>query len=239
MKKRINIAFLVFLFSVVFPDFIFCEEGVTLTTYYPSPQAVYKNLRVYPSEVSAGESCREKGAGTLAYSDSDNQLLYCDGNKWQPQAGGAGGFCYETYSVDKESCTRTTDFLTTWECNINSPSICLPGFRLYQPLEKGDTDRWAFCAVNVEHQTSSSDRNYFIRYKHNNEKWGDEFEWEAEAECKEVASEGVDCFFPKICVYEGIAYTKKVYLAQRPSNVGDFSGNPEFLGYGPFYCCKE
>ena len=92
MSKYINILgiaifFIFVLFSSVFAE----EESFTITTYYPSPYGVYKNLRLYPYSVSANSDCTATNKeGDMAYSLDDHQPLYCDGYNWQPLGGGEG-----------------------------------------------------------------------------------------------------------------------------------------------------
>jgi len=80
--------------------FSFAQQGeqVTITTYYPSPYGVYKNLRLFPYAVSSGQACNQQG--NLAYSESSNEPLYCDGQKWVAlSGGGGGGECIVTYTT--------------------------------------------------------------------------------------------------------------------------------------------
>jgi len=64
-------------------------EQITITTYYPSPYGVYKNLMLYPYAVSDGDNCLATQRGLMAYADNThgNQPLYCNGTKWQDFAG--------------------------------------------------------------------------------------------------------------------------------------------------------
>ena len=97
MKAACGLA--VFLLMVM-PGFTFAQgtgqsEQITLTTYYPSPYGVYKNLRLFPYAVTAGTTagCNANMQGTLAYADNanGNKPLYCDGANWV--AMGGGGRC--------------------------------------------------------------------------------------------------------------------------------------------------
>jgi hypothetical protein len=64
-------------------------ESITITTYYPSPYGVYKNMRIYPSE-KPGSSSPANQPGTL-YFDSTEEKMYVyknDTDKWQALGGG-------------------------------------------------------------------------------------------------------------------------------------------------------
>lgn len=75
-------------------------EQITITTYYPSPYGVYKNLRLFPyAGITTGQCCMQGGAegtapctnnqkGDMGYSEADNKPLYCDGAKWQTMGAG-------------------------------------------------------------------------------------------------------------------------------------------------------
>jgi hypothetical protein len=85
-------------------SFLFAEESITITTYYPSPYGVYKTLRLYPyhdDTHDSGDACTNQGE--MYFNDSDGKLYVCGGTTtltWQPV--GDGG--YRTYTR-----TGTTD----------------------------------------------------------------------------------------------------------------------------------
>ncbi len=58
--------------------YVYAQESLTITTYYPSPYGVYNELRLYP-HVIAGGSCTDSTKGTMAYSSADEQLYLCQG----------------------------------------------------------------------------------------------------------------------------------------------------------------
>lgn len=55
-------------------------EEVTLTTYYPAPYGVYKNLRLYPG---SAPTCNANQRGLLYYNSSNNTIYVCNGTGWQ------------------------------------------------------------------------------------------------------------------------------------------------------------
>lgn len=74
MSKYI-IAFLIPVFAVCFS--VFCQESITITTYYPAPMGVYQSLRFFP--VDAAPVCDASREG-LTYYDNDaaqNRLVVC------------------------------------------------------------------------------------------------------------------------------------------------------------------
>ncbi|MFH1655143.1 MAG: hypothetical protein ABH954_00845 [Candidatus Omnitrophota bacterium] len=80
MKKLNFITFGLVFFGVVGISFAQSTETFTLTTYYPAPYGVYRELRLYPR--STGEVCDATKAGTLEYTDT-GQLRHCDGTAWR------------------------------------------------------------------------------------------------------------------------------------------------------------
>jgi hypothetical protein len=67
------------------------EESLTITTYYPSPYGVYRNLRLYPSNEPTDVASRQ--AGTMYFNISENQVYVYNGtsNVFQPVGSGGGG----------------------------------------------------------------------------------------------------------------------------------------------------
>jgi hypothetical protein len=97
MHKSLLLFLILGLVLVAVLSFAQQGEQVTITTYYPSPYGVYKNLRLFPYAVSSGQACDQQG--NLAYSESSNEPLYCDGQKWVAlSGGGGGGGCIVTYT---------------------------------------------------------------------------------------------------------------------------------------------
>jgi len=73
------------LISIIFVGVCFAQstETITLTTYYPAPHGVYRELRLYPhSTSSVCDAAHLETEGTLVYTDT-GQLRYCDGTAWR------------------------------------------------------------------------------------------------------------------------------------------------------------
>lgn len=68
------------------------EEKLTITTYYPSPYGVYKNLRIYPGE-EPDPASPDNVPGAIYFNEAESELyLYRnDTVKWQPVGSGGGG----------------------------------------------------------------------------------------------------------------------------------------------------
>ncbi|MDP2940409.1 MAG: hypothetical protein Q8O13_10120 [Candidatus Omnitrophota bacterium] len=84
MKKT----FFYFLLSFIFIFIATCfAEDITITTYYPAPYGVYKQLRLSPTDdfVPGGACLNNKG--TMYYDDSESKVYVCDGNIWQVLGG--------------------------------------------------------------------------------------------------------------------------------------------------------
>lgn len=68
--------------SLVLVSFLFylpCfaqEESVTITTYYPSPYGVYKEMRLHPN--TSPSTCDATNEGAMYYDDSSNEPLVCE-----------------------------------------------------------------------------------------------------------------------------------------------------------------
>jgi len=96
------------------PAFLFAEESITITTYYPSPYGVYNELQLFPHN-PAVTACDDAHKGTLFYKSTDDQVYVCKGTTlgWKPVSAGApSGFC--VFSDTQTSCptgwTRRTQF---------------------------------------------------------------------------------------------------------------------------------
>ncbi len=73
---RVMILVLVFLISTSIVSQCFSQESITITTYYPAPYGVYKELRLYPNDSPTG--CDDAAdEGKMYYDDSDRQLRVC------------------------------------------------------------------------------------------------------------------------------------------------------------------
>jgi len=78
IKKTLLLVLSLFVF--IFPLFAE-EESYTITTYYPSPYGVYKELKLYPN--TSPNPCDINNKGAMYYNDADNQVYVCDGSSWK------------------------------------------------------------------------------------------------------------------------------------------------------------
>jgi hypothetical protein len=62
------------------------SETLTITTYYPSPYGVYRNLKLSPSNLPTNGVDR----GVMYYDNSTNKLRYYDGTVWVNITDGGG-----------------------------------------------------------------------------------------------------------------------------------------------------
>lgn len=58
-------------------SFAFADDSVTITTYYPAPYGVYKEMRLYPN--TSPNTCDAANEGAMYYDNtsSSNQVLVC------------------------------------------------------------------------------------------------------------------------------------------------------------------
>jgi hypothetical protein len=98
-----------FMVSLLFVPVAYAQvnstETLTITTYYPSPTGVYRDLTVkrsikYAPLVNPPDSA-DSTQGQLVYVNNTtsgvNGFYYYDGSAWQAQASGGGGVCYTSY----------------------------------------------------------------------------------------------------------------------------------------------
>ena len=103
--KLIGIIAVLFVFALC--PFVFAQEKLTITTYYPSPSGVYKIMQMYPISASARPNpCLE---GQMYY-DKDKHVLYICGqnNTWSPVPG--EGANYWTLEDAYLHTTNNTDW---------------------------------------------------------------------------------------------------------------------------------
>lgn len=78
MRSGITV-FLVFALVFCFHALAFCQENMTITTYYPSPHGVYSTLRLFPDNtIVPNSSCSREGE--LHYDLSEHSLYVCSGS---------------------------------------------------------------------------------------------------------------------------------------------------------------
>ncbi len=87
MLKYLKISGIVIFGLFTLSSFGFCvDESFTITTYYPSPYGVYKNLRLYPNDDSVPEGpCLN--VGEMYYDNSEQTLYICSDGTWKPAPG--------------------------------------------------------------------------------------------------------------------------------------------------------
>jgi len=81
---------LIFVFSLFVVSFVYAQnnETLTITTYYPSPYGVYRNLKLSPSnEPTAGVS-----EGVMYYNRTLNQILFRNDTRFVPLGGQTSGY---------------------------------------------------------------------------------------------------------------------------------------------------
>ena len=68
---------------LTFTSFVYAEEQITITTYYPSPYGVYQTLRLYPNNDHPWNSpCAATEEGYLTYNVSAHEIYVCNGSNW-------------------------------------------------------------------------------------------------------------------------------------------------------------
>ena len=81
MKRRCVFAIIALLIS---PASLFAQnnqtESLTITTYYPSPFGVYRNMQLYPSELPVGTAEQE---GVMYYDKNTHSIRYRNDTGWQ------------------------------------------------------------------------------------------------------------------------------------------------------------
>ncbi len=79
------------------------DETFTITTYYPSPYGVYKNLRIYPNDdFTPGNPCSSEGE--MYYDNSEQTLYICSGGSWKPAPGKLGAIPSGMIAMFDTSC---------------------------------------------------------------------------------------------------------------------------------------
>ena len=88
MKKII----LVFIFNLFLSIAAFAQsnytESLTITTYYPAPYGVYRNLKLNPSN----EPTNGVDRGVMYYNDTENVIKFRNDTTWVNVTGGGGGY---------------------------------------------------------------------------------------------------------------------------------------------------
>jgi hypothetical protein len=76
--RNIFIFSLILILAVGFISPAFCQETITITTYYPAPVGSYQTLQLYPTAAGATPNCTlAANEGTMYYDNTTNQLAIC------------------------------------------------------------------------------------------------------------------------------------------------------------------
>lgn len=154
--KILGTLIVIFVFSVSLL-FAQSQESLTITTYYPSPYGVYKEMRLFPSSPSA---CNADNEGAMYYDENLHMTLVCrrtnTGYEWDIMLTGGvytlpGFLCsgtdtpiaYKTIAVTCDGagpnfCTGGTTCTTgshTWSPTGNFQETCT------YDLAKGDSQQ--------------------------------------------------------------------------------------------------
>jgi hypothetical protein len=86
------------------------DESISLTTYYPSPVGVYKQLRLYPQSAPPS-ACDDNNRGMMYYNAADNQPYICRGAALGWKSMGGGSSLTVTRAV---STVMKQDFTNAW-----------------------------------------------------------------------------------------------------------------------------
>lgn len=114
------------------------SESITLTTYYPSPYGVYKNLRIYPGAQPACDAATTNDEGIIYQNQTNHIMYYCNGTSWQMMGGGGTSYTYYCYT------TGTKGIFGAPACpasvTIGTQGPCASGF-----IVKRDLGIWGIC----------------------------------------------------------------------------------------------
>jgi hypothetical protein len=129
-KKLLLFSF--FLLSLY--PFLFADESLTITTYFPSPYGVYNELQLYAHD-PAVTTCDDAHKGTLFYKSTDDQVYVCKGTTlgWQAIGGVSYTYtyyCYNSANLGSPVCTNAG----------GAQGYCPSGY-----TQKLDLGSWGFC----------------------------------------------------------------------------------------------
>ncbi|MGE5308471.1 MAG: tail fiber domain-containing protein [Deltaproteobacteria bacterium] len=75
MRKVSALGLLLF-FSVLFPLLALADENINITTYYPSPSGVYRQVRLYPQD-NLPAACSGPYEGNMYYDNVSKKINFC------------------------------------------------------------------------------------------------------------------------------------------------------------------
>ncbi|MGE5307632.1 MAG: hypothetical protein ACM3OC_00935 [Deltaproteobacteria bacterium] len=70
---RLSVVFIL----LFFPTVVLAEENITITTYYPSPNGIYRSLTLYPGNQPAAAS-----NGMMYFDQGDRTVKYYNSTDW-------------------------------------------------------------------------------------------------------------------------------------------------------------
>jgi len=98
----------------------FGNETITITTYYPSPYGVYRNLELFPSDEPTDPTVK---MGVMFFNQTSKQVMVHNGTQFIPMGGGSDGLWREN-GADIEN---TNPGNVTVSGNISVNDICTGG----------------------------------------------------------------------------------------------------------------
>ena len=79
--KPTKLISIVLILAFLFVGIVYSQEKITITTYYPSPEGVYKSMILHPhDDFDPSGSCSH---GAMYYDDSEDRGYICEGGYWQ------------------------------------------------------------------------------------------------------------------------------------------------------------
>jgi hypothetical protein len=89
MKRIIPLAILSLFLSLelALAQSNFTDDTFVITTYYPAPYGVYRNMRLNPSD----EPTNGVGPGVMYYNQTENMMKFYNDTTWVNMTGGGGG----------------------------------------------------------------------------------------------------------------------------------------------------
>ena len=123
------------------------DENITITTFYPSPRGVYKEIRLYPQD-SEPSACTSANDGSIYYNNVDNKIYNCKETapatyEWKPFGSGKvyvkGGLSCVTgdtllaHASDSQTCRGGSIGCGTSNCNGSSCTTAGHGWDFVNP----------------------------------------------------------------------------------------------------------
>jgi hypothetical protein len=133
MKSAIPFILTLSLTSICFAQSNY-TESLTITTYYPAPYGVYRNLRLHPSEAPTGAA---KQPGVMYYDKLENTIKYWNNAKWINISDPSAGYALVGSAHIQSDCTdaggEVVDSGTSFKiCRFNTTVTCPVGWNQYR-----------------------------------------------------------------------------------------------------------